>query len=104
MPTTRRNLEFEREMTRAASRTVADPETLIMHAEARSMRAQDYVGDMMQIRLDRDERKYAREEAADLRNYIVWWLQRNPEHEDVDDMTAALRHTAILYQLLQDED
>ena len=101
--TCRRNIDFEREITREAARGVVDPTPLIEFSEARCNRLSgEYVSDPSRRRANIDLRE-SREEAADLRWYLACWLEDNPEHEKRQDIFLALRHLTLLYDLLLDD-
>lgn len=101
---TRRVLETERELTRMAAKGIVDPEPLITHSETRCQQLSgEYTPDPMLLATGRDFKRDAREEAADLRSYVVFWLQENPESEDRQQMFFALRHCCILYDLLKED-
>ena len=100
-PTTRpRDVASEREITREAARGVVDPEPLIAFSEVRiSEHSHQYVKDSMLVSL-RNHIREATEEAADLRNYLVWFIQENEGTEDAHDAFLALRHLLLAYDLL----
>ena len=101
-PTRLRNVEFEREITRFAVKGLnVDPEPLITFAEARiATHHAEYVADPRLVSTAGDRIRDAREEAADLRNYLVWWLEENLEDERRSDREKALRHVCLLFDLL----
>lgn len=102
--TWRRDIDLEREITYEAAKGVVDPEALILFAEARTRTLSgEYVNDPMLVLADRDRLRDAREEVADLRNHLVWWLQSNVDSEKAADAFAALRHTTLIYDLLSED-
>lgn len=109
----RRDLEFEREITRQAAKGLVDPERLIVHSETRCIELSgEYTPDPMQMAPDRDFLRDALEECADLKSYLVFWLQTHVNDRgqdgDVDErrrnVFLALRHTTLLYDLLSEND
>ena len=105
MSTRPRNLDLEREITHQACRGFADPTALIVHAETRALRLSgEYVDDAMLVRSDRDRPTDVREELADARNHLVWWIEDNTDHPTIDAKLGALRFIGLAYQALQDDD
>ena len=94
-----RDLERERELTYEAARGAVDPTALIEFAETRAGGDHGYGAPHM-LRAGIDWKREARPEAADLRNYLVWWLLKNPGDPKAHDMFLALRHVTLLYDLL----
>ena len=102
-----RSLDLERAATEEAARGACDPTQLIGHAEVRALKLSgEYVPDFMLIRPGRDRLLDAREEAADARNHLVFWLQENNDFEDErrDDVMIALRFFALAYDRLTQEE
>ena len=98
---TRRNLELEREITEEAGRGACSVTRLVEHAEVRALRLSgDYVDDPMLIRPGRDRLLDAREEAADARNHLVFWMQEHLGDERSQDALIALRFFALAYDWL----
>jgi len=98
---------LERAATEEAARGACDPTQLIGHAEVRALKLSgEYVPDFMLIRPGRDRLLDAREEAADARNHLVFWLQENNDFEDErrDDVMIALRFFALAYDRLTQEE
>ena len=87
------------EITHEAARGAVDPTALIEFAETRAGGDHGYGAPNM-LRAGVDWLREARPEAADLRNYLVWWLLTNPGHPKAHDMFLALRHVTLLYDLL----
>lgn len=104
MVTRRRNIAFERDVTRLAAKGVANPTELIDHAEARAHRlCGEYVDHPMLVLERGGDVAHIREELVDTRNYLVWWLEENLEDERVPDVQAALRHVILAYDLINDD-
>lgn len=84
-PTPRqRNLNFEREFTRSATRHSVDCEALIDHSEARaSSLSSEYVSDPMLIAPGRDRYRDGLEELADCRNHLNWGVEEDIEIEEI---------------------
>jgi hypothetical protein len=104
-PTTRlRNLEFERDITQHCAKGVCDPSDLIEHAESRAQRLSgEYVTDPMLVARHRDRPLDVREELADARNHLVWWLEDHLDDPTLNHKQEALRLIILAYQLLGDE-
>lgn len=101
----RRSLDVEREITREAGRGYIDPTALITHAETRANRLHaEYVTDPMLVAADRDRLQEAKEELADMRNHLVWWLEENPDDDRRQHAFASLRHALIAYDLLLEHE
>lgn len=97
-PATReRNPELERELVGFACRGVCDPEPLLDHMQGRS-------GFSSTVRLGPDWLLEGREEAADFSNYLVWWLEANPEHPEFERKLRALTLVAEAHSLCLEED
>jgi hypothetical protein len=93
-----RNLILEREITEHAARGLADPEALIRHAETRAARlCGEYVTDAMLVATDRNRLREVREELADARNHLVWWLEDHAEHPDLPAAMRALGRVVVAY-------
>ena len=101
-----RSLEFERGVTHQAAKGVVDPSRLIEHAENRArVLSGEYVRDPMHIAPGKDRLREAREEAADMRNHLIWAMQERIEDEDFAHRARfALRHICLAYDLLTEED
>lgn len=97
----RRDLTFEREATESAARGACFVEPLIAHAEIRAggHLSSEYVSDPGLIRPGRDRLLDAKEEFADARNHLVFWLQEHIEDDRAHVLTA-LRYTALAYDSL----
>jgi hypothetical protein len=77
-----------------------DAEPLIAFAETRiNEHSRQYVENSMLVSL-RNHIREALEEAADLRNYLVWFIQENEGTEEAHDAFLALRHLLLAYDLL----
>jgi hypothetical protein len=72
---------------------------LIALSEARAEFSSEYVKDSTLVLL-RDHLREAREEAADMRAYLVWFIQENEGSEEAHDVFLALRHLLLAYDLL----
>jgi hypothetical protein len=104
----RRILEFERAATYNAANGYCDPERLIVHAETRAHHLSgEYVNDPMDILPGRDRLRDVREELADGRNHLVWWLQErqqnDPDDDRIDLALEALGYIALAYDRLSEE-
>ena len=95
-----RDIAVERELTReAAKRVAADPEPLVLFAEARSDKGP--VRDFP----TRDFEREVREELADARNYLVWGIyQAQDRGEDPRKLFACLARVASAYAVLSWQD
>lgn len=83
-PTRPRNVELERVLTNEAARGHADPERLILHAETRAMRLHgEYTSDPMLVDTTRNRPCEVREEIADARNHVIWWIEDNLGDEEI---------------------
>lgn len=99
-----RDVYRERAWTMEACRGVTDPSHLIELSERRaaSSLSSPYVSDPMTLRAGMDRPREAREEALDLRNHVVFWMQeRGLSPEDEHDALIVLRHVAIAYDVLR---
>lgn len=96
----RRSTDMERAITEHAARGACDPEGLIVLAESRADRRGAYRG------VDRDWLREAREELADMRNYLCWWLEERIENdgEDRARVIDALRLCALAFAALTEVD
>lgn len=101
----RRSLAYEREATREAARGLADPTSIIHHAESRSLRlSSEYVTDPMLVSITRDRVDDVREELADARNHLVWWLEEHhADHPLAPQRLEALGLIVLAYEKLADE-
>lgn len=99
-----RNVELERQLTEQAARNHCDPEPLIRHAETRAMRLSgEYVEDPMLVREDRDRPRDVREELADARNHLVWWMEDHIGDEEIQqDGLNALTAITVAYSCLRE--
>lgn len=98
-----RNLAFERDITHHAARGLVDPNPLIAFAEARARGLSgEYVPDPMLIAPGRDRARDVREEIADARNHLVWWLEENLEHPTAPRKLRVLQLLCVAYTELQD--
>lgn len=106
-PTRRRNLQLERDITEHAARIAGvSADELMQHAEGRAWRLSgEYVHDPMLVRIDVDQPRETREELADARNRLVWWLEDNPDHPAAHRYsTLVLPAICVAYAGLLDED
>lgn len=92
-----RNPPLERELVEYAARGACDPEALITHMQTRSAFSST-------VRLGVDWIREGREELADFANYLVWWLETNPEHPDFERKLQAVRLVAQAYDLTAEDD
>jgi hypothetical protein len=101
-----RSIEFERGTTHQAAKGATDPSRLIEHAEARARTlCGEYVRDPMHVQTGRDRRRDVREELADARNHLLWDTQEHLEDEErAHRNLIALRHIALAYARLEEED
>lgn len=100
-----RSLELERELTNEAAKGAVDASRLIEHAEARaSSLSGEYVPDPMLIAPGRDRLRDVREELADARNHLCWWLQAHVGDEKADDALIGLRFVCLAYDRLLVDD
>ncbi|MGH2866199.1 MAG: hypothetical protein ACRDNK_01340 [Solirubrobacteraceae bacterium] len=99
-----RNLLTEQDITRHAAQGVADPSGLIRHAEARARSLSgEYVHRPELVQQGRDRILDAKEELADCRNHLVWWLEDHMEESrERRHALVALRHIVLAYSLLED--
>lgn len=102
----RRSLDVEREITREAGRGYIDPTAIITHAETRASRLHaEHVTNPMLVAADRDWLQEAKEELADTRNYLAWWIEENPDDDLRRQHTfASLRHVLMAYDLLLEHE
>jgi hypothetical protein len=101
----RRHVQVERDLTHEAARGATDPARLIEHAETRAATlSHEYVPDPMLVAMNTDKRVDAREELADCRNRLVWFLEEQPDHPRAQHAFIALRLVALAYDHLQDPD
>ena len=100
-----RDITLERDLTKHAARGLADPSPLITHAETRagSHLSAEYVPDPMLIAADRDRIREVREELADARNHLVWWLIANVDHDLAPQRLGALQAICLAYQRLAED-
>lgn len=109
-----RRVALERELTKTAARLASvdsyietgrfcDPTALIEHAETRAHDlSSEYTPDPLLVREDRDRPHDVREELADGRNHLVWWLEANPDHPLYPKRLLALGVMTLAYELMQD--
>lgn len=91
-----RNQQLERELVEYAAKGITDPQHFLLHMQTRS-------GFSTTVRVGVDWLQEAREELADLGNYLVWWLQERPDHPEVERKLTALARAAEAYGLLDEE-
>lgn len=101
-----RSLEFERGVTAQACKGVVDPSMLIEQSERRAQTLSgEYVCHPMHIAPGRNRRRDVRQELEDARNHLLWDTQEHLEDEDrCAENLIALRHIALAYTRLQEED
>lgn len=100
-PTRRRNVLGEAQRIREAARGIAESEPLIAFTQMRAQRLSgEYVGDPMEVRMDRDRIRDQKEEAADAVNHGNWWLDDHLDHPDVLLVFEAMRCFVRAYDLL----
>lgn len=97
-----RNVELEQEITQRAAYGAVDPTPLIEFAESRARHPFGY-GDVCRVRLGVDWLREAREEAADMRNYLCWFIEEHIGQESARDAEIALRFLALAYDRLLEE-
>jgi hypothetical protein len=99
--TRRRSIQFEREATKEAARGYCDPLPIVEFSETRITRLSgEYVPDPMLVKVGRDKRRDAKEELADCRNYLVWWLEENMGDDDAPGVLLSLTHVLLAYDAL----
>jgi hypothetical protein len=54
----------------------------------------------MLVKVGRDKRRDAKEELADCRNYLVWWLEENMGDDDAPGVLLSLTHVLLAYDAL----
>lgn len=82
-----------------------DPDELIARMDARaSSLSGEYVSDPGMVALDRDRPREVREEAEDLLNHAIWWLEDNPEHPLALHRFESLRLLIQVYSVWSTED
>ena len=101
-----RSLEYEKGATEQACKGVVDPSALIEHARWRAQTLSgEYVRDPMLIAPGRNRRHDGREELTDCLNHLLWDSQEHIEDEErVHRNMQAIRHVALAYECLKEED